>query len=169
MPGYEDLYLVSSEGRIWAVEREQLMPRGGSRKIGGRFLATPSNSRGYKVVGLWKEGRGTYRPVHQLVLETFVGPRPKGLVGCHTNGNLADCRLENLRWDTPKSNYADAIRHNSHFKGPDHHSAKLSEHQARDVKRRLELGERQKDIGKDYGLCQSAISKIKRGKSWRPI
>lgn len=52
--------------------------------------------------------------IHVVILTTFVGPRPSGMEGCHINGDPADNRLENLRWDTHASNMQDAIRHGTH-------------------------------------------------------
>jgi hypothetical protein len=52
--------------------------------------------------------------VHQLVLEAFVGPRPRGMESCHNNGNQTDNRLVNLRWDTKSENNLDRVRHGTH-------------------------------------------------------
>jgi len=41
--------------------------------------------------------------VAELVLETFVGPRPEGHVPGWRNGNRGDCRAENLFWTTRKA------------------------------------------------------------------
>jgi len=51
-------------------------------------------------------GKFTPVPVHHLVLEVFVGPRPEGTVACHNNGDGYDNRVRNLRWDTRKANAA---------------------------------------------------------------
>lgn len=51
------------------------------------------------------------RAMHTMVLEAFVGPRPVGLYGCHNDGDPANNRLTNLRWDTPASNTADKVMH----------------------------------------------------------
>jgi hypothetical protein len=50
-------------------------------------------------------------PVHRLVLEAFVGPRPPGHLCRHLNGVPDDNRVENLAWGTPKENGEDAVRH----------------------------------------------------------
>lgn len=54
------------------------------------------------------------RQVHHLVLCAFVCERPSGMVGCHNDDNPANNTLENLRWDTPAANVADAIRSGNH-------------------------------------------------------
>lgn len=56
----------------------------------------------------------TKRRVHLLVLETFVGPRPHGMFGCHNDGDKDNNRLENLRWDTASNNSYDTVRHGRH-------------------------------------------------------
>jgi len=52
--------------------------------------------------------------VHQLVLETFVGPRPEGRQCRHLNGNSLDNRLENLSWGTASEDNYDRVRHGTH-------------------------------------------------------
>ena len=49
------------------------------------------------------------RKVHHLVLEAFVGPRPKGNGGRHgAKGSLVNS-LDNLRWGTQSANVQDAV------------------------------------------------------------
>src|SRR4051812_9110740 len=62
---------------------------------------------GYLNISLRRDGRYYHSRVHRLILESFIGPCPAGMEGCHENNDRADCRLENLRWDTPKGNMAD--------------------------------------------------------------
>lgn len=54
-------------------------------------------------------GNSKNKPVHQLVLEAFVGPRPKGMISRHLNDIKKDNRLSNLRWGTQKQNIEDAV------------------------------------------------------------
>lgn len=84
-------YLVSSYGRV--------------RTPKGKLIGKPNHVRGYVRVSL---PRGDVRLVHQLVLETFVGPRPTPKTHSrHLNGLHSDNRLSNLRWGTAKQNAGD--------------------------------------------------------------
>lgn len=69
----------------------------------------------YLVVRLSKNGWGENGLVHRLVLEAFVGPCPEGQEGCHNNGDVLNCRLTNLRWDTKSSNNLDRVKHGTHW------------------------------------------------------
>lgn len=105
-PGYQ----ASDLGRIRSVDRVVTqMSRWGviSRRVPGRVLRPKVKDTGHLVVQL--PGK-RYRKVHQLVLEAFVGPCPPGKECCHYNGDPADNRLGNLRWDTRSNNKRDCVR-----------------------------------------------------------
>lgn len=64
-------------------------------------------------------GKGNYptvqigtrrRRIHHLVLETYIGPRPPGMLALHWDDVAEHCHLMNLRWDTPPANYLDGVR-----------------------------------------------------------
>jgi hypothetical protein len=54
--------------------------------------------------------------IHTLVLEHFVGPRPRGLLGLHKDGNLQHNHVRNLYWGTYSQNAYDSVRHGTHPK-----------------------------------------------------
>lgn len=63
---------------------------------------------GYRRISLIRDGQRVVRKsAHQLILETFVGPRPKGQEARHLNDIRSDNRVENLAWGTHKENYED--------------------------------------------------------------
>lgn len=99
--GYPD-YLISDCGVIYSFVRNKFL-RPDIIKPGG-----------YLRVGLTnQDGRKRFL-VHVLVLENFLHKRPEGLVACHNNGDPADNRIENLRWDTVSSNVRDQVKHGVH-------------------------------------------------------
>jgi hypothetical protein len=112
-------------------------------------------------------GRGSpFMLVHRLVLSAFAGPCPEGMEACHYNGNPADNRLCNLRWDTRKANHADKVRHGRSARGERNFLAKLTTsdvQRIRDMNRNGVLG---KDIARHFRVTPANISSILKGKTW---
>jgi hypothetical protein len=106
--GHEEAYAVSNIGRVKSLERNITDKNGKTKPACGRLLKPQSSGqRGYLTVTLC----GRIRYVHNLVLTTFIGPRPLDLECRHLNGINTDNRIENLRWGTHKENAEDRIRH----------------------------------------------------------
>lgn len=68
-----------------------------------------------KLVCFQADGKKKYYYVHVLVLDAFVGPRPKGMEACHNDGDGTNNKLSNLRWDTHKANIQDSISHGTFY------------------------------------------------------
>jgi len=66
--------------------------------------------QGHTLVRLFDMDKKRTVYLHCLVLELFIGPCPKGKQCCHEDDNGFNNRLKNLRWDTHKANFADALR-----------------------------------------------------------
>lgn len=98
VPGWEGLYEVSIDGQVRALRKGQIM----------RPFIT---EKGYRRVYLYDRTRVQRVRVHTAVLAAFVGPRPRGMVTRHLDGNPANNHLSNLAWGTPAENMADRIRH----------------------------------------------------------
>ena len=106
--GYEGRYSVSSNGD---VRRDA--PGPGATV--GRILKPYSvGVGGHHSVTLTLDGFQKKYLVHRLVLIAFRGEPPVGMEGCHNNGDPADNRLENLRWDSHSGNMLDVIKHGRH-------------------------------------------------------
>ena len=110
--GWELLYEVSDHGRV----RNAYGIRG---RIGGFIIAATPNEGGYLRVRLNAGHRSySWKRVHLLVLEAFIGPRPSGMEGCHGDGDQENNYFGNLRWDTHLANMEDRrlslVRRSSH-------------------------------------------------------
>ena len=104
LPGQEGRYQVSNMGSVRSIDRPVRVVCHGVdtvRIAKGKLLRPGRNNSGHVTVAI---GRGNSRPVHQLVLEVFVGPRPAGCEVLHLNHTPADNRLENLRYGTRSEN-----------------------------------------------------------------
>jgi hypothetical protein len=120
VPGYEGRYECSDAGRVRTVARTVKCARA-TRHRPSVLIHQAMVQRGkalYAQVCLWIGHKSRTITVHQLVLLTFVGPRPPGMCGCHRDGNSLNNRLENLRWDTFKANAADRAAHGRTRRGP---------------------------------------------------
>jgi hypothetical protein len=110
IPGYEGLYEVSDRGQVRSLDR--YVECGHFMRFhAGRVLVHHVRRDGYHSVSLSRNGIAVRRLVHEIVLTTFSGPRPDGLVSCHNDGNKDDNSTANLRWDTPSENSFDVVRH----------------------------------------------------------
>ena len=171
LPGME-YYEVSDMGRL-----RSYLPR---HKYGGR-LTVPRlvktervDEAGYVRVDLYVYAAdGTKKRkhfhLHRLVLETFKGPPPyPGMHGCHDDGVKRNCRLSNLRWDTPAGNAADKIKHGTLINGERHYNHKLTAGQVAEIKAKTDW--RRGDItamALRFGVTPEAVSKVKSGENRR--
>ncbi len=115
IPGF-DGYDISDQGRV----RSYYTPGRAANKNRiawhiaddpRRIIKSSRGPDGYPRFNLQQNGKSHNRKAHSLVMLAFVGPRPDGHCVCHFNGNSADNRLSNLRYDTPAGNRADTARH----------------------------------------------------------
>ena len=153
-------YIVSSEGQVM------------SRKSGKLKMLKPiPDSGGYPFVGIYFGGAKRLRPVHQLVAEAFLGPRPTPSHEVnHKNGVRLDNRDHNLEWVTKSGNQ----QHSLHVlgnkakmpRGEAHHKAKFTVTDVREILQRCAAGETQTRVAADYGVRQQAVSEIVTGRNW---
>jgi hypothetical protein len=163
VPEFPDYY-VGTNGSVWSYLNGRWGPGNKPHQL------KPGLGRvGYLTVVLCRDGKHVTMNVHRLVLEAFVGPCPEGMEGCHNDGIRTNNRLENLRWDTPKNNQADRVKHGTDFRGERSPSAKLREEDVREIKRLLRQGWLHRKIARKYGVVQSLISGINTGKRWRYV
>lgn len=116
---WEALYAVSNLGRVKSLAAlfYRKHPHR-SRKDGVGYqqfkerLMIPGTTRsGHRHIILTHYGKQEFHMLHGLVLETFEGPRPEGMHGCHNDGNPRNNARTNLRWDTPSENQFDRYWH----------------------------------------------------------
>jgi hypothetical protein len=164
-------YEVSNLGRVRSIQRQMhnYVKRGSVLR--GRMRRKASGRPACMIVQI---GRGNYRRVHRLVLIAFVGPAPEGCEGCHNDGDPANNRLSNLRWDTHAANMADQIDHGTksppptHW-GEDHPNARLTVDAVHKIRaaplRDGVLGE----LSAAHGVSTKTIWRIRHGKAWAHV
>lgn len=135
-----------------------------------RRIIKPSPDRaGYLRVNLC-DGPKRHRTifVHTLVCRAFHGPKPldKTLVA-HADGNAKNNAANNLRWATALENSADMIGHGKSLRGHRSPRSKITEDEARKIKKLLAEGKGPAEIARLIPkVTRGAIGGIKYGNSW---
>ena len=129
-------------------------------------------TRSFKQYGYgnaWWEGK--HHVAHRLVYEFFIGKIPKGLNACHKCDNPACVNPSHIFLGTSEENNLDRKLkgRNADTKGSKNPFSKLNEEQVKDIKSRLNQGEKGAAIGLMYGVSKHAIWRIKAGKNWSHI
>ncbi len=171
IPGYEGYYQASTLGRIKSIDR--LVPttnRWGMASINKRrgvVLSGERNGR-YLMVALCKKGLLVDKTVHRLIALTFIpNPNNKPEVN-HKDCNKRNNKASNLEWVTRKENAIHAVINGMFPKrlGEKVGTAKLTDKKILKIFKRIEKGETQRSIAKQYQVSESLISMIKNRKIW---
>lgn len=101
--GYEGLYQVSTFGRVRSLDRTTSGRNGCTRNIKGKILSELDN-KGYKVVGLHKEGSLKKVLISRLVANCFVANEFNKPEVNHIDEDKNNNRADNLEWVTAKEN-----------------------------------------------------------------
>ena len=158
IPGFPGYY-IEDGGAVYSTKG------GNGRRTDGRCKRLRVQySQGYMRVEL---SGGIRRHVHQLLLETFVGPCPEGMETRHLNGNGMDNRLDNLCWGTAVENAADRVEHGTAARGERAGNAVLTETIVVEIKRRIASGEPIAWIARSLNVRRTTVQQIKTGNNWQ--
>ena len=163
-PGYR----VGDDGTVWSCRlRGPRGPRGHGNgpNLNGRWklLRGTKKELGYIFVGIADK----IFPVHRLVLDAFVGPRPEGMECRHLDGNPSNNALSNLCWGTPKENGEDAVAHGTSNRGSKSNTCKLTPEDVREIRRLCADGTMKiSEIAKIKGVTWANVDAILKRRSW---
>ena len=124
-----------------------------------------STIRGYGSV--FFEGRTQTASRVMCVLRN--GPAPdQGMDAAHTcgNGHIGCTNPNHLRWATRSENAADMIRHGTHRRGESIPNSKITEADARNIKRLLRSGLSISKTAKATGIGYWTVASIRQGRRW---
>ena len=179
IPGFEGLYAVTADGRVWSY------PKRRSSK-NGRFLK-PGVRNGYHFVVLSGGMQKKSYSVHRIVAITFLpNPENKQEVN-HKDGVKTNNHLSNLEWATSKENTRHAINTGLRVMTDDlrkkiSESCKMAHSKSLEVNRKLSLDEAseiceaystglfsQQEIALHHGVNQMTISRLIRGVTYATV
>ena len=155
--GFEGFYEVSSLGRV------RSLPVG--RHL-GKIRSQDLDPDGYPQLHITGNGKRLTVKVHQQVLRAFVGDCPRGCQACHGDGNRANARLANLRWDTLSANMDDQKRHGTFVVGSRNGNSKYTRTDLDRVKELRRQGRTVKQIRLVTGISLSHVKRIIDGETW---
>lgn len=105
--GYENIYMISNFGRVWAYQRVIELPKQ-PWTTGGTFLAE-RNHNGYRICYLYNNCKREKKRIHRLVAEAFIPNKNSLPVVNHIDGNKSNNKVDNLEWATRSENMQHAF------------------------------------------------------------
>ena len=167
IPGWEDRYEVSDQGRIRSKDMQVGTKRPGifaTRK--GRMLEPIPKGGRYLCVTLAQKNRREQWFVHDLVLLTFKGFKPKGLEALHADDNKMDNSISNLRYGTKEENEKDRQKNGRVCKGERHGCARLTDTDIKDIRASAMPGA---ELASKFGVGLPHIWAIRARRVWKHI
>ena len=160
IPGFPS-YSITKTGRVWSNH---------SRK----WLKLGVDKQGRITTWLWREGRQYQQFVHRLLLQTYVGPCPVGMMSMHKDGDETNFRLDNLQWATMVQIAQARIDRGTNYmpdtRGERQGCSKLTEDQVHEIFSMYRTGRYlQRTLAELFGVTQSNISCIVTRKTWQCV
>lgn len=173
VPDFENIYEVSSFGRVRSVTR--IDPAG--RQQTGKMRKPYLGKRGYYVVTMRKDRKSHLKSVHVLVALVFIGapPAPLGAKGSdiqvnHKDGDKKNNHFDNLEYCTHLENTQHAYAvglHDGSLQGERNGRSKLTSDQVKEI--RALYADNQGSIpqlARQFGVGKSTIGYIVQGVTW---
>lgn len=170
-----EFYEGSNLGRVRSLDHYVLYKRWKNNKIKeikikGRLLSPIFDCR-YKSFSFRPSVSGnanTHIFLHRFILECFVGFCPEGMECCHNDGNSINDRLENLRWDTPKNNQADRIKHGTLLLGENHPNAKLTYEKVNKIRMfYCNYNYTEEELAKKFKISRRTSRSVVKNETWK--
>lgn len=170
--GYEDMYQVSTFGRIKSLNRIVKHPNGKSDfPIRGRIRAFNIRNN-YFGCTVNKDNKKIHISVHRFVAIHFIpNPENKPQVN-HIDGNKLNNNVENLEWCTAKENTKHAIKNGLlvHKRGEQKTQSILTEEAVIEIRKIDKYDIDAKNLAQiKYGVSRSAINDVIARRKWKHV
>jgi hypothetical protein len=129
----------------------------------------------YKDYGFFKWQNVRYY-AHRIAYELhygtiLVGENPRDTSVCHTCDTPTCCNPAHLFLGTQSDNARDMVRkgRQAQFPGSKHGNAKLTEQDVAEIRQRVNDGEPQINLAREYGVSTTTVCSIVKRKSWKHV
>lgn len=158
--GYSN-YSVTKDGKVYSHVSNKWLKTNIDRRTGYPCISLPHPKYSDKSIN---------RTIHSLILEAYVGPRPKGYHGCHLNGIPGDSRLDNLRYVTVKENMSHKKLHGTSQHGERHGMSLLTEDKVRAIRREYRFDGYKKsnmsEMMRKFRVSKATVQSIVSRRNW---
>ena len=159
VPGFEQLYQVSSIGRVRSIKYTRI-----------RYLVPIDRSKNrYLAVRLGKNGKARFYSIHRLVLMAFHRMPVGKELAAHLNGDPSDNRVQNLKWASYSENEAHKELHGTKVRGVKSKQAKLTDEKVREMRALYASGMKKAHIAKRFGVTKQTAFRVIVGTSWAHV
>jgi hypothetical protein len=148
-------YMVSSAGNVKSLPKKTAP--------GIRILVQSIDKYGYRVLGLFKDGKQKTFTVHRLVAKAFI-PNPQNHPQInHINGIKTDNRVENLEWCDGFHNQTHRIMELGH----ENYRRKLTRDDVFEILYATPYTNYRVDLAKRFGVTVACIKQVRAGRNYK--
>jgi hypothetical protein len=135
------------------------------------------DAAGYGAISVDVDGKRTSLRAHRLSYELTKGPIPVGLMACHKCDNPPCVNPDHIFLGTAQENSADRDAKGRHRVVPPRNraigersgQAKLTDADVLRISERYADGATQKQLASEFGISQTEVGNILRGRSWKHV
>ncbi len=166
--GYEGLYSVTPDGRVWSHTRRY---GNGNPLIKGQWLTPIVTRKGYYRLKLCKNGKSKSFQVSRLVAQAYIPNSKNKPQVNHLSGVKADNRVQNLEFVTNLENMQHARKNgfydNVNFNGENNPASKLSWDNIYEIRNNHKYRKRGDKTWEKYGISNVQYYRILNNECWK--
>lgn len=169
---FENLYAISTHGRVWSCPRFILRAGYSQKVLIGGCIRRPriAGLSGHCQITLFKKTKRYLFGVHRLVAETFVkGRKSDHILVMHKDDDPTNNNYKNLKWGTHQDNEDDKCSKGRQARGESQGSSKLTANDVRKIRKLYASGMSSRKLRIQFDMCKTSIFKIVNNILWKHV